>query len=159
MNQNKADDMIVPVNPSGIVTGVKEIRAMPSPMMPMTAGYQASSSAFEGRPVGPPANRVDEVRALPSAGVEAMRQAFARMPTQSSLLASVMPESAFERIPFPPMAPETAAERNRDVIADRNRLGKLMELEAHIAGKGGSEAEQAAVYRDNMRRGGRVSIF
>jgi hypothetical protein len=70
-----------------------------------------------------------------------------------------MPESAFERIPFPPMAPETAAERNRDVIADRNRLGKLMELEAHIAGKGGSEEEQAAVYRDNMRRGGRISIF
>jgi hypothetical protein len=158
-NQNKGDDRVEAVNPSGIISGVNEVRAMPSPMMPMTAGYQASSAPFEGRPVGPPANRADEVRALPSAGVEAMRQAFARMPTQSSLLASVMPESAFERIPFPPMAPETAAERNRDVIADRNRLGKLMELEAHIAGKGGSEEEQAAVYRDNMRRGGRISIF
>jgi hypothetical protein len=161
MNQNKADDIIVPVNPSGIVTGVKEVRALPSPMMPMTAGYQASSAPFEGRPVGPPANRVDEVRALPSAGVEAMRQAFARMPNMMGAMSAAMPDILpnFTTIPFPPLAPDTAAQKRRDTIEEHNRLGKLMELEAHIAGKGGSEAEQAAVYRDNMRRGGRVSIF
>lgn len=158
MNQNKDDDIRIAVNPSGIVTGVKEVRALPSASMPLSSNYQSSSAPFMGRPVGPPENRVDEVLAIPSAGVEAMRQAFARMPVQSSLLASVMPESAFERIPFPPMASDTA-ERNRDVIADRNRLGALMEVEKQGASRGASEAELQALYRDNMRRGGRVSIF
>ena len=158
-NQNKGDDRVEAVNPSGIMSGVNEVRAMPSPMMSMTAGYQASSAAFQGRPVGPPENRVEEVRALPSAGVEAMRQAFARMPMQSSLLASVMPESAFERIPFPPMESDTAAQKRRDTIAEDERVAALMELEKQGASQGASEAELAALYRDNMRRGGRVSIF
>ena len=161
MNQNKADDIIVPVNPSGIVTGVKEVRALPSPMMPMTAGYQASSAPFEGRPVGPPANRVDEVRALPSAGVEAMRQAFARMPNMMGAMSAAMPDILpdFTTIPFPPLARESNIAKKKTADEVSERVGALMEAERELSQRPGTDAQQAALFRDNMRRGGRVSIF
>ena len=157
MNQNKADDIVIPVNPSGIVTGVKEVRALPSALPPRNLSFEqaiANAMPFIGRPVGPPANRVDEVRAIPSAGVQAlqdqMRAAFASSSSSSS-------DEGFPQIPFPPMGPETSAQRRRDTIATAQRLGALMEAENEMARTPGSDAERAALYRENMRRGG--SIF
>lgn len=141
-NQNKEDDIRIAVNPSGIVAGVKEVRALPSALSPRILSFeQAISNAmpFVGRPVGPPANEVDEVRAIPSEGAQ-----------------------AFARFPFPLLHQDRAEqkrERDRDVIADRNRLGALMEVEKQGAAQGASEEERAALYRENMRRGGRLSLF
>lgn len=170
MNQNKDDDIRIAVNPSGIVTGVKEVRALPSAAVKAMEAIAASAASqealqrslrdmapFVGRPVGPPANRVDEVRAIPSAGVQMMRTAFANMPMSAASSSSEGMD--FPQIPFPPMGPETAAEKRRDTIADRDRLGALMEVEKQGAAQGASEAELQALYRDNMRRGGRVSLF
>lgn len=68
-NRNKADDIIQVVNPSGIMPGVKEIRAIaaeksaaPGDALPASS----SSSLFESRPVGPVQGGAPEVRALPS---------------------------------------------------------------------------------------------
>lgn len=159
MNQNRADDIVMPVNPSGIVTGVNEIRALPSSFPAPRISFEqaiANSMPFIGRPVGPPANPVVEVRAEPSDTVRRM------LPTRPKMVSEASSSSSdgmdFPSIPFPPFVSDNA-ERNRDVIADRNRLTALMDLEARIKNAGGSEAEQAAVYRDNMRRGGKVSIF
>ncbi len=158
MNQNKADDISIPVNPSGIVTGVNEIRAMPSAFPPPRISFEQAimnSVPFIGRPVGPPANRVDEVRAIPSAGVEAMRDQMRAAFSSSS--SSSSDSMDFPTVPFPPMGPETPAQRRRDTIATSQRLGALMDAEQKLAQTPGSEAQAAALYRDNMRRGG--SIF
>ncbi|NBS68689.1 hypothetical protein EBT31_07205 [bacterium] len=159
-NQNKDDDIRIPVNPSGIVTGVKEVRALPSAAVKAMEAIAASAASqealqrsirdmepFVGRPVGPPANRVEEVRAIPSEGAQAMREQM---------------RDAFAHFPFPLIYQDRAEqkrERARDVIADRNRLGALMQAEKHLESQGASEEERAALYRENMRRGGRLSLF
>jgi hypothetical protein len=160
MNQDKADDISIAVNPSGIITGVKEIRALPSVFPPPPSRIlpfeQAimNSTPFIGRPVGPPANRVDEVRAEPSASVLMARDQLRAAFSSSSSSSDGMD---FPQIPFPPMGPETPAQRRRDTIATSQRLGALMDAEQKLAQTPGSEAQAAALYRENMRRGG--SIF
>jgi hypothetical protein len=160
-NQNRADDVVQPVNPSGIVTGVNEIRALPSAFpAPRILPFEqviANSMPFIGRPVGPPANRVDEVRAEPSETVRRM------LPTRPLRIAEASSSSSdgmdFPAVPFPPLGPVSAAERRRATIETGRLLGSLMEAEQDLARTPGSEAEAAALYRENMRRGGRVSIF
>jgi len=159
-NQNRADDVVQPVNPSGIVTGVNEIRALPSafpaPRIPFEQAI-ANSMPFIGRPVGPPANPVVEIRAEPSDTVRRM------LPTRPLRVAEASSSSsdgmAFPAVPFPPLGPVSAAERRRDTIATGRLLGSLMAAEQDLARTPGSDAEIAALYRENMRRGGKVSIF
>lgn len=156
MNQNKEDDIRIAVNPSGIEAGVKEVRALPSALPPrrILPFEQAIANAmpFMGRPVGPPANRVDEVRAIPSEGAQIRAVA-------SSSSSSSSEGMDFPQIPFPPMGPLTPAQKQRDTIAEDRRVAALMEVEKQGRERGASEEELAALYRDNMRRGGRVSIF
>lgn len=162
MNQNKEDDIRIAVNPSGIEAGVKEVRALPSALPPrrILPFEQAIANAmpFMGRPVGPPANRVDEVRAIPSETVRRM------LPTRPLKVAEASSSSSsegmdFPSVPFPPLGPETAAEKRRATIDTARRLGALMEMEKQGRERGASEEELAALYREHMRRGGRVSIF
>lgn len=161
MNQNKDDDIRIAVNPSGIEAGVKEVRALPSALPPRIIPFEqaiANAMPFIGRPVGPPANRVDEVRAIPSETVRRM------LPTRPLMVAEASSSSSsegmdFPQIPFPPMGPETAAEKRRATIDTAKRLGTLMEMEKQGAARGASEEELTALYRENMRRGGRLSLF
>lgn len=105
MNQNKADDLLQVVNPSGIKPSYREERGIQQQYATPATAYAGSSDlSFEGKQVGPSVNvgRNPEVRViqneLPPAG-DAMGKNEAVSNVLSRLVQTTLPESYLQRPP------------------------------------------------------------
>lgn len=105
MNQNKADDLVEVVNPSGIKPTHREERGIQQQYVtPSTAYSGVSDLPFEGKQVGPSVNvgRNPEVRVIqnepPPAG-DAMGKNEAVSNVLSRLVQTTLPESYLQRPP------------------------------------------------------------